>query len=55
MKINSTLYDLSEYPFWEAVGIEDEDIVNSLLYLLENRFALSNEERQTIIKIANRI
>jgi hypothetical protein len=45
--------DRLEYP--TPIGIEDEDVVNSLLNILNNRDSLTNEERELIKKIGERV
>lgn len=45
--------DRLEYP--TPIGIEDEDVVSSLLNILNNRDSLTNEERKLIKKIGSRV
>lgn len=45
--------DRLEYP--TPIGMEDENIVRALLHILNNRDSLSNEDRDSIIGMGNRV
>lgn len=48
-----TEVEILEYP--TSTGLEDEDVVRSLLNILNNRDSLTNEERQLIKNIGDKI
>lgn len=47
--------DILELDYPPTAGIEDEDVVRSLLNIIRNRISLSNEERELVKGIGGRV
>ncbi len=48
-------YDSKHFNYPTPIGIEDEDVVNSLNSLLKGRHLLSAEDRQSLITLAGKL